>query len=209
MKLKARIKLLMFLFIMPITITSYAEEQWEKVKDENGIQVYVRPVAGSPLNEFKGEGVVDFPIQSVDAVIGDFNRATEWMPDCKISSLVEKRTENHVFVYQEMKAPWPVSNRDYVIESIITKSPDKVLRTIKAVEHEAAPAKKGIVRIKEMEGNWIVTKLDENRTHVLYQVKSNPGGDLPSWLANSASQDLPFNTIKMLRRQVIKVTTSK
>lgn len=205
MKLNLLKKLVFLAISVMLSISSFAEEQWEKVKDKNGILVYIRPVEGSSLNEFKGEGIVEFPIELVDKVLGDFQTATEWMPDCKISKLLEERSENHVFIYQEVKAPWPVSNRDYVIESTITKSPDKVLRTIKASTHETAPVKKGIVRITDMEGQWVVTKVDENQTHVIYQVKSNPGGELPSWLANSAAQDLPYTTIKNLRKQVKKV----
>ena len=39
----------------------------------------------------------------------------------------------------------------------------------------------------------------DNLTEVTYQVHTEPGGSVPSWLANSFVVDAPFNTLSGLR----------
>ncbi len=184
--------------------SALADGQWKKVKDNDGIQVFVRPVEGSPLNEFKGEAILDYNYQVISTAIGDVPALSTWMPECKTSKMIEILSANQVILYQEMNVPWPVSNRDYVIESTMTQTPDKIIRSIRAVKHDKVPIKDGVVRITDMDGEWMITKVKDKKTHVSYRIRSNPGGSLPTWLANSAAKDIPFNTIKGLRQHAGK-----
>lgn len=59
----------------------------EKFGEEDGIAVYRRDVAGTPVVALRGEGVVDAPLLRVASVLVDTKRQTKW-----IDSLEEART---------------------------------------------------------------------------------------------------------------------
>ena len=68
-----------------ITLTSTAmthaaeSPTWEKIKDEDGVQIYKRDVPGSDVIAFKGTGLVDAPLDRVATVLFDTSRAPEWI----------------------------------------------------------------------------------------------------------------------------------
>jgi hypothetical protein len=62
-----------------------------------------------------------------------------------------------------------------------------------------APQEKGFVRVAQVQGFWKMVPQGANQTQVIYQVHTEPGGSVPSWLANKFVVDAPFNTLKALR----------
>ncbi len=209
MKINGLMSVFVWVAACTFAFSAVAEEQWEKVKDDDGIKVYVRPVIGSSLNEFRGESILDYNYMVINNTISDIPSLSSWMPELKTSKLIEKRSEHQAFIYQEMDAPWPVSNRDYVVETVMKEEPDKVTLSIKAVEHDKVPVKEDIVRVTDLEGEWLITKIEDQKSHVSYRIRSNPAGSLPTWLANSVAKDIPFETIKGLRRQIAKYKDKK
>ena len=61
------------------------------------------------------------------------------------------------------------------------------------------PEEKGFVRVAQVEGYWKFVPKGDNLTEVTYQVHTEPGGSVPSWLANKFVVDAPFNTLKALK----------
>lgn len=52
-----------------------------------------------------------------------------------------------------------------------------------------------------MWGYWKLVPKNANETEVTYQVHTEPGGSVPSWLANKFVVDAPFNTLKALKER--------
>ena len=56
-----------------------------------------------------------------------------------------------------------------------------------------------------MSGFWSFTPVDNGKILVRYQVHAEPGGSLPSWLANSVVVDTPYytmaNMVEMLKKE--------
>ena len=50
------------------------------------------------------------------------------------------------------------------------------------------------------EGFWEVTPAGENRTHVVYESHADPGGRVPSWIANPMLGDQVIGQIVTLHR---------
>jgi len=65
---------------------------------------------------------------------------------------------------------------------------------------EAPPPRRGFVRMAKSEGFWEVTSAGENRTHVVYESHADPGGRVPTWIANSMLRDQVVGQIVTLRR---------
>ncbi|MNO08734.1 hypothetical protein D3C81_2315520 [compost metagenome] len=52
-----------------------------------------------------------------------------------------------------------------------------------------------------MDGLWKLVPKGAGEVEVTYQVHTEPGGSVPSWLANSFVVDAPFNTLKAMRER--------
>jgi hypothetical protein len=199
-----------FITIMIITVSLplLSDGTWTEVNNKDGIKVLTRPVKGSEINENMGVGIIEASLSEVNTVLDDLPQLTNWMPNCKVAKLIGRQSANHYFSYQVLKTPFIAADRDYVIETNIIITPQKITRTFKAVNHPDIPINKGIVRITELDGEWILTRKD-NKTELIYRIRINPAGNLPEELVNSSSQKLPYRTINSLMTFMKKVKSAK
>ena len=63
------------------------------------------------------------------------------------------------------------------------------------------PEKKGIVRMEKAEG-YILLQREDDKTRVTYEFHSEPGGNVPKWLANNSIAELPYKTLSGLREKL-------
>ena len=63
---------------------------------------------------------------------------------------------------------------------------------------------RGTVRMRHLEGHYILKVLAPDRTQVEYQVDADPGGSVPGLLAKRSTRDMPLHTLLNLRRQVAR-----
>ena len=89
------------------------KEEWNFVKQTNGITIYSRPHPGSRLKEFKAIGEVDASAKTVHNVIDDLEAYPSFMPYTKECRVIERR-HNSILAYQRL-SPKIVGDRDYTI----------------------------------------------------------------------------------------------
>ena len=182
---------------------TFAEQPWSLAKDADGIKVYVREVPNSSLREFRGEVELKTNPDRVVKVLQDAGSFRKWMPDVVSSDLL-KATDSEQFHYLENAAPWPVAHRDGVYHFTYTCSDDATV-AVTTVQVEAVPnyvpAREGKVRVPRAVGYWKLVP-NSGGVGVTYQMHADPGGSIPSWLANQTVVDTPFKTLKALRDYV-------
>jgi hypothetical protein len=182
---------------------------WELVRNEKGIVVHRRAIAGSPLHEFRGTGVIEAPIASVLAVLNDAEHRIEWMKEAAANNRVESIDAYSEIFYSRTKAPWPVAHRDVVLRARTTIDPaaGQVRIEITSQEHPAWPPQKGVVRMPFLRGHWYLwPERGGAWTRAEYQVHANPGGSLPDWIVNMVSKKIPFETMAGMQQQVKRRT---
>ena len=64
----------------------------------------------------------------------------------------------------------------------------------------------GKVRIEKMNGRWLFTPIEEDKVNIVYEMSIDPGGNIPKWVVNALAVDLPFYTLKNLRKIVKKIS---
>jgi hypothetical protein len=182
------------------------DDGWARVADEDGIVVTSRPSAHSPLPIFRGVGVVDAPLLAVLAVVTDAERHREWVFQCTDSALVEQTSDSTGIVYNRTDAPWPVPDRDVVLDSRIelVDGEREVIVRFAATDHPRRPPVDGVVRMPYLHGHYHLRADGDARTRVEYQVDSDPGGTLPPWLAARGTRDMPIETLRALRAQLVR-----
>lgn len=180
--------------------TANAKSSWKLNKKEDGIQVYVQDAQGSQTQSFKGIVTIPGRLSALVAILGDIQTYPQLLFKCKSASLLEEVSNTESYNYIVTKMPWPVENRDTVVHSVLQQNKQTKQVEIKL---NAAPKKiankSGLVRINKMTGRWLFTPTGKGNVVVEYELNVDPGGNLPKWLVNSMSVDIPFHTLKNLR----------
>ena len=177
-------------------------DDWNVAKDEDGIKISLSEVAGSEYKAYRGVTVIKEPLAKVKALQEDVVGACAWIHECKSQKLL-KHEGDQTWTYTQFNTPWPVTARDSILHVTTTQDADGSLtRKLEGVP-KYQPEEKGFVRVSQVEGFWkLVPKGDT--TEVTYQVHTEPGGSVPSWLANKFVVDAPFNTLKALKAKAEK-----
>ena len=195
-------------FTLFFSVSSLAEgNDWELEKEDEdiGLKIYTRSVEGSNLKEFKGEMNVNARLTSLATLLLDNKAAPKWMHNCEKFEVVENLGFNDSIFYLINSAPWPVSDRDAVFQSALVQDPETLTITA-SVESmpDRLPLDDDYIRIPTMKGGWTFSLNEDNTVKVVYQVHAEPGGSLPSWLANAVVVDTPYHTmnnmLKMLKK---------
>lgn len=188
-----------FLYLLSSFAYSEAFTPWELEEEEESIQlqIFTREVEGSDLKEFKGEMLVDQKLSTIAALLLDTQAATQWVYQCETFETVEAFDEKSSNIYLTYSVPWPVSDRDLAMSSLMTQDPSTLaLRVDINSISDYLPESDDYVRIPRMNGHWAVIPQTQGNIMIRYQVHIDPGGIIPSWLSNSAVVDTPYHTLK-------------
>ena len=187
--------------LLCVTAVQVAERQWQLEREEDGVSVYQADVPVSKYKAYRGVVTINADLAAVQAAQEDVAGSCSWIFSCQQQRLLE--TEGNVSeLYTRFEMPWPVKARDSVIQvTTRTDADGAVTRLLKAVP-QRLPEEKDFVRVQRVDGEWHLKPLDQGRVEVTYEVHTEPGGSVPSWLANSFVVDAPLQTLQGLRAKV-------
>ena len=178
-------------------------EDWKVAKDEGGINISLSEVAGSKYKAYRGVTTIKASVAKLRGLQEDVVGACTWIHECKSQKLL-KYDGAKTWTYTQFNTPWPVTPRDSVLLVTSEQGADGTLtRTLKG-EPTYIPEENGFVRVAQVEGFWKFVPKGADQTEVTYQVHTEPGGSVPSWLANKFVVDAPFNTLKALKEKAEK-----
>lgn len=159
-----------------------------------GFGVYTREKAGASVKEVKAVGEIDAPPERVFNYVTDYEHQVGNLPYV-VDQKVFSRTDAEVVFWAQADFPL-VSARDWVVKSQLARNFEggkfRASWEIADVK-EAPPPKDGVVRLKINKGSWTLEPLDGGaRTRGTYYLFTDPGGSIPSFIANKANtQALP------------------
>jgi hypothetical protein len=173
--------------------------EWQLVHEEGPLRVEKRPWQGSDLAELRGVTTVTSSLNGLMALLRDAPYNSEWVHRSGGARILEQDENSYAYVYGVVDAPLPLRDRDTVvrfdyrqdratglIDISISNAPDFV------------PPEPGLVRVPEFGGFWRLRPLGEQRVEVTYQVRGDPGGWVPLWLANYAAETSVIRTLQNL-----------
>lgn len=182
------------------TVTAYADD-WALAKNEDGIQVYLRDVPGSKYKAYRGVATLTTNMAALRAAQENVEGSCAWIHACAEQHLI-KHEGAESWVYTRFDMPWPVTSRDAVMHVVSEAGSDgSLLRKLEA-QPQFLPLKPDNVRVASVQGYWRFVPKGAGQIEVTYQAHTEPGGSVPSWLANRFVVDAPFNTLQGLRRVV-------
>jgi hypothetical protein len=191
--------------VLVVPLALFAGEKWELVGNKDDIVTYRREVAGSPVIAIRGEAVVEAPLLHVASVLMDTARLPQWMDRVAEARRIRATSALHYVEYERASTPFPLTDRDFVIESWVEIDAAKkqmVLRARSAADASAPVT--GLVRGEVLASTFTLTALDSRRTRVVTEVHTDPKGSIPKWMVNLVQKSWAHTTIMGLRGQVRK-----
>jgi hypothetical protein len=191
--------------VLVVPLALFAGEKWELVGNKDDIVTYRREVAGSPVIAIRGEAVVEAPLLHVASVLMDTARLPQWMDRVAEARRIRATSALHYVEYERASTPFPLTDRDFVIESWVEIDAAKkqmVLRARSAADASAPVT--GLVRGEVLSSTFTLTALDSRRTRVVTEVHTDPKGSIPKWMVNLVQKSWAHTTIMGLRGQVRK-----
>lgn len=178
---------------------------WELAADKDGIKVYARWLAASPVREVRAITEIPATPDRVFAVLLDSDRFIEFMPYIVEVRTVERDSPSIWYLYQRISPPL-VSDRDYTLRHESVEDPQHGRYELRwEPANERGPkTRDGVVRVEICTGAYIVESIAEGaRTRLTYQLHTDPGGMLPKWLADRANIESVPALLQAVRRRAM------
>ena len=161
------------------------------------------------VNTYRGTTTMPISIERIAYVLDDTESKKEWVSRLKEETRLEENSSSYRSIaYQHYNLSWPVSDRDYVIESKWSVMKDKKLPTvilsIKSIVRDSVPEIEGRVRGQLYRLVYKLEKLESNQTRVTVEIMVNPKGLLPNFMINLIQKDWPITTLRQLNAQALK-----
>jgi len=193
------------LLLVSKLIPVFGQSDWTLRTEKDGIKIYTSQVPGSKVKAIKVECDYNATASQLVALLMDVNTSADWVYRTKSSELVKQVSPSELYYYSEVSLPWPAADRDFVAHLIVTQNPDTKVVTIDGPAVSGfVPIKKGIVRINDSRGKWVITPLGADQIRVEYTIHVDPGGSLPSWLVNMFATEGPMNVFSNIKLQLQK-----
>lgn len=177
----------------------FAQYNWKLSKDRDSIKVFESGLSNSDYKCIKVECMLDGNYDKLVNVLSDVSHHKDWIYNNKNAYLLKRVSANEFYYYSETYLPWPMSNRDAVAHTKITRdSLNRFLNVVEVGEPKYIAENSGIVRVPRFSVNWHVTMPSENKLGIVYILEVEPGGTLPAWLVNMFVDKGPFESFKKL-----------
>lgn len=205
-KIKLKIRLFATIcFFSLITIPAFTQDNWELVKDEDQIKVYMnKKQQNKYLTHVRASSTTNKgSLEDYYSLMKDVDDYMSWMHGIKNIELLEKQKENEFTYYMLSDFPWPAKDRDIVISTKVLYEEDKdLVYTDSKHKNNVIPEKEDIRRIKKMDASWSFEQINPETIKIMYEGKIYSSIVLPDWLKQHVSYIGPFNTIKNIKATI-------
>jgi len=178
--------------LMAIELSQNEQERLAK-----GEVIVSLKIVRGPIKEGKAIGFIDFAPERVFRVVTDNENFEEFMPYV-IQSDVELLKEGAIINHQHLDFPFPIGDRFYKINIINTIENINKRKIFKSTWTYV----KGSGNIQDTYGSWILEEYGQGKTLATYIVCTDPGGWIPSWAKNMATEIALPKIIERVRQRV-------
>jgi hypothetical protein len=187
-----------------LTGSIYADNEWQLVRDADGIRTYIRIGQSSPFVTCRVVCDLDAPLEAIREMLLDTSTTTQWYHHCKECRVLWRDKDNREFLfYFVFKGIWPVADRDLVASLHITKSDSDVFichtEALKENSETFVPLNKKYVRVTDSASTFTLSRIGKDRTQLLVESTTDPSGMVPVFVVNRYMAYVPFQTLRNMR----------
>lgn len=185
--------------MLSIARLANGQNDCELKKENKDLKVYTCSSADSKLKALKSEFILeDTSLKELLDFVNDVNNYVNWQYNTKEATILHT-SDNSIIYRTVVEAPWPLSNREMIIE--ICSELDSLRQVLTIDSHHVAyayPEDKDLVRVPFSVGIWHVSSL-KNSLKVEFSLHIDPGGSVPAWLVNIGMAEGPYYTFTKLK----------
>jgi len=187
---------LLLLFLVPASGLQ-AQKTWKLTRDREGIRVYQSGSSG--FRDLRVECTLPGTYERFLNVLTDLESYSRWVYGNKEARLLRQAAPRDYIYYAETALPWPLANRDVVMQARITRDPQD--RFLKLEEHSIdgiLAEQPGKIRVRRSAISWLVTRPAPGQLQIVYEFSADPGGTIPAWVANLFADKGPYESFRKL-----------
>jgi hypothetical protein len=194
-------KLLLFFLSLFWLSSVMAQGKWELRKDQDGIAVYTRKAAKGSIKELRVVCELEATKAQLINTLENIADYSSWVYSNKKSTILKMISPQNIIYYTQSHLPWPIKDRDLIIELNITPTPDVLNIQAKSLP-DYLPKENDYIRVPYSLALWKVTQAPDNKLKVDYTFSLDPGGSIPSWIVNATLTIGPFNSFVKLKQML-------
>lgn len=195
------VRVLLLFLGLPAFLSAQSDDSWVLKSEKDLVKVYYRKT--SDIHELKLTTSIKVPLSGMVHLFDQVQKYPTWGYKVAESRLLKRVSPTEIYYYSRIDFPWPLSDRDIVVNTTLRQDP--VSNTITSTSVAVSgwvPEEKGVVRMKKANTRWTLTPGTGGWLYVEYYLYSDPGGNLPDWAVNLALDVGPRETIKSIRNIV-------
>jgi len=177
---------------------AFGQGKWELKKDEDGIQVFTRKAAKGNIKELRVVCELDATKAQLINTLENIEEYNSWVYSNKKSKILKIITPQNIIYYTQSHLPWPIRDRDLIVELNITQTAEVLNVQAKSLP-DYMPKNADYIRVPYSLAVWKVTQAPDNKLKVDYTFSVDPGGNIPTWLVNATLTIGPYNSFAKLR----------
>ena len=196
--------LILWFSLIPTVLLAEPGGKWNLKKEKNGIQVYTKKRAESNIYMYKVKTQINASVQNVYEQVIDFKENLKYMELVDSLSFLNHRKDVNYINYMRFDMPWPVTNREMVMEMAVHHHKDSI-RLVSNDLPGYAEQNKNYIQVEDFSEEWVIKpNKNENITQITIEGWVNPGGNIPAWIVNLFSVRTPFRFISGILSEIEK-----
>jgi hypothetical protein len=193
-----RKKILLFSVLLFWVFIAVSQGKWELKRNQSGIEVFTRKAARGNLKELRVVCELDATKAQLISTLLDIGDYNDWVYSNKKSVVLKTVSPQKLIYYTQTHLPWPIADRDLVVE--LTIYPNADVLNIQAKSLPAyLPKYDHFIRVPYSLATWKVTQEANSKLKVDYTFSVDPGGSIPAWIVNATMAIGPYNSFVKLR----------
>lgn len=191
-------QLISIIFVL-LSFSLFSQEGWELVKEKEDMTVYIRQLEGSDFKEVKIDGKIACTLSEIVKAIEDVEAQSDWVESTIEAKILERKSSGTFVFYQGTDMPYPVKDRDVVMQYTRNQDPQSKEVQIDFTNVEGYKEKNSkYVRIPELHSSYKFVPEADGVISVNYKLKIDVGGKMPKWVVNMAITKGPIDTMEAL-----------
>ena len=178
------------------------DDGWVYKGEKDGVKVYLKSTGA--IYDVKLTTSVQSSLSAICHLLADVESYPRWGYKISHSALLERTDEFNSIYYSRLDFPWPLSDRDVVLKNEMHQNHKGVITFHSKAFNGKEAETKDVIRLNDTETRWFIHPPKNGWVYVEYYIHSDPGGNVPDWLVNSAIDMGPRETINALRKELKK-----
>ncbi|MFT5248955.1 MAG: hypothetical protein ACI93P_000678 [bacterium] len=180
----------------------FSQGEWNLNRDTNGIKVYSKEIEGYNFKSFKAITTINGSVHDFVFLLTDIANFPKWGHQIKSAKILERTGDTLQIYYSIAKVPFPYKDRDGIYLNRFKWNLDaKTLMVEIEVLTDYLDKDEKYIRVKGY-GYWKIVVVSENSMEVTFSMQLDPGGSIPSWLANMFVDGVPYHTLLNLKNTI-------